>query len=118
MRKRYLTEDTRMVNAGKYTQQITIRNAQTSRDAMGGLYGTGTTLATVWAEKQDWTGSEARENGNDTATLRTKFIIRYRSDVLPKMQVVHGSDVYDIEVVMDYDGTQRETTLECRKVQA
>lgn len=118
MRPRYLTEQTRMVNAGKYTQQITIRNAQTSRDAMGGLYGTGSTLATVWAEKQDWTGSEARENGNDTATLRTKFIIRYLSTVLPKMQVVHGSDVYDIEVVMDYDGTQRETTLECRKVQA
>lgn len=116
MRKRYLTEDTRMVNAGKYTHSIVIRNPSTSRDAMGGVYGTGSTLATVWAEKQDWTGSEARENGQDATTLRVKFIIRYLSTVLPKMQVVHGSDVYDIEVVMDYDGTKRETTLECRKV--
>ncbi len=116
MRKRYLTEQTRMVNAGKYTHEITIRNPSTSRDAMGGVYGTGSTVATVWAEKQDWTGSEARENGQDAATLRVKFIIRYRSDVLPKMQVVHGSDVYDIEVVMDYDGSKRELTLECRKV--
>ncbi len=118
MRKRYLTDQTKMVNAGKYTHSIIIRSPSTSRDALGGVYGTGSTLATVWAEKQDWTGSEARENGRDNATLRTKFIIRYRSDVLPKMQVVHGSDVYDIEVVMDYDGTQRETTLECRKVTA
>jgi SPP1 family predicted phage head-tail adaptor len=116
MRPRYLTTQTKMVNAGKYTHEITIRNPSTSRDAMGGVYGTGTTLATVWAEKQDWTGSEANENGQDTTTLRTKFIIRYRADVLPKMQVVHGSDVYDIEVVMEYDGTKRETTLECRKI--
>lgn len=116
MRKRYLTADTRMVNAGKYTRQITIRNLSASRDSLGGVYGSGSTVATVWAEKQDWTGSEARENGYDTATLRTKFIVRYRSDVLPKMQVVDGTDVYDIEVVMDYDGTKRELTLECRKV--
>ena len=117
MRDRYLTKN-RMVNAGKFTHEITIRNPSTSRDALGGVYGTGTTLATVWAEKQDWTGSEAQENGQDTATLRTKFIIRYRSDVQPKMQVVHGSDVYDIEVVMDYDGSKRELTLETRKVMA
>lgn len=118
MRKRYLTADTRMVNAGKYTESVIIRNPATTRDALGGVYGAGTTLATVWAEKQDWTGSEAQENGQDTATLRTKFIIRWRSDVLPKMQVVHGSDVYDIEVVMDYDGTKRELTLETSKEMA
>lgn len=116
MRPRYLTQQTRMVNAGKFTQQIIIRNPSTARDVMGGVYGTGSTVATVWAEKQDWTGSEARDNGQDATTLRTKFIIRYRSDVTAKMQVVHGSDVYDIEVVMDYDGTQREITLECRKI--
>lgn len=117
MRDRYLTNN-RMVNAGKFTESIVIRNPATTRDSLGGVYGSGSTVATVWSEKQDWTGSEAQENGQDTATLRTKFIIRWRSDVLPKMQVVHGSDVYDIEVVMDYDGSKRELTLECRKVMA
>lgn len=106
------------VNAGKYRHRITIRNASTSRDAMGGVYGTGSTVTTVWAEKQDWTGAESRENGQDTASLRTKFIIRYRTDVTEKMEVVHGSDVYDIEVVKDYDGMKRELTLECRKVKS
>lgn len=107
-----------MINVGKYRHQITIRNAATSRDAMGGVYGTGSTVATVWAEKQDWTGNEARESGQDTASLVTKFIIRYRTDVTAKMEVVHGSDVYDIEVIKDMMGTVRELTLECRKVQA
>ena len=105
-------------NAGKYRHRITIRNPSTLRDSMGGVYNAGTTLATVWAEKQDWTGSESSENGQDTASLRTKFIIRFRTDVLEKMEVVYGSDVYDIEVVKDYEGIKRELTLECRKVKA
>lgn len=106
------------MGAGKYRHRITIRNAPASRDAMGGRYSTGSTVATVWAEKQDWTGTETRENGQDTASLRTKFLIRYRADVTEKMEVVHGSDVYDIEVIKDMDGTKRELTLECRKVKA
>ncbi len=106
------------INVGKYRHRITIRHAGTSRDAMGGVIGTGSTLDTVWAEKQDWTGSETLENGQDTASLRTKFIIRYRPDVIEKMEVVFNSDVYDIEVVKDYEGTLRELTLECRKVKS
>jgi len=106
-----------MINAGKYRHQITIRNAAGSRDAMGGAYGTGSTVATVWAEKQDWTGAENRESGQDAASLLTKFIVRYRTDVTTTMQVVHGSDVYDIEVIKDLYGRVRELELECRKVQ-
>ncbi len=116
MSKRYLTNDTKMVNAGKFAHQIIIRNPQTSRDSFGGTIGTGTVVDTVWAEKQDWAGQEARENGSDTATVRTKFVIRYLSTVLPKMQVVHESNVYDIEAVLDFDGSRRELILECKRV--
>jgi SPP1 family predicted phage head-tail adaptor len=116
MRPRYLTDKTKMVNAGKYTHSIIIRNPSTTTDNLGGAFSTGSTVATVWASKEDWTGSENRENGQDVANMRTKFFIRYRTDVLPKMQVVHGSDVFDIETVLDYDGTKIELILECKKV--
>ena len=46
----------------------------------------------------------------------TRFRIRYRTDVLPHMLVIHGDDVYDILSVMDFDGAKRELTLNCRKV--
>lgn len=107
-----------MINAGKYRHSITIRNApaDSTRDTYGRRKGSGTVLATVWAEKTDWTGDETTENRFETASVITKFRIRYRTDVLPEMQVVHGSDVYNILSVLDFDGRKRELTLNCRKV--
>jgi SPP1 family predicted phage head-tail adaptor len=109
-----------MINAGKYRHKITIRNpaAESSRDEFGGRKGTGATVATVFAEKQDWGGGELNEANRETATVTTKWKIRYRTGILPKMQVVHGSDVYDIMNVLDFDGTLRELVLESRKVVA
>ncbi len=109
---------TPMINAGKYRHSITIRNpaADSSRDSFGGRKGTGSTVATVWAEKQDWSGSEINEANRETATVTTKWKIRYRTGILPKMQVVFGSDVYEILNVLDFDGTKRELMLESRKV--
>lgn len=106
------------IQAGKYNHRITIRTvpSDTTRDTFGERVGTGATVATVWANKQDWGGSEVNETGKQTATVTTKWRIRYRTDVLPKMQVVHGSDVYNILTVLDFDGRKRELVLECRRV--
>lgn len=106
------------VAAGKLRHRITIKNPPTdaSRDSTGARTNVGTTLATVWAEKQDWSGSESRDASQETAVKLTKFVIRYLSTVLPKMQVVHKVDTYDIEQVLDLDGTKREMVLHCKKV--
>ena len=103
-------------NAGRYRHRITIRQPAATRDDTGAVIGTGATLDTVWAAKEDWSGSESRENGHETARKTTKFFIRYRTDVLVNMQVVHGTDVYDIESVLDFDGKTRELVLECKRV--
>lgn len=103
-------------NAGRYRHLITIRQPATTRDDTGAPVGTGATLDTVWAAKEDWRGAETRENGHDIARKTTKFIIRYRADVVAKMQVVHSTDVYDIESVLDFDGKTRELVLECERV--
>jgi SPP1 family predicted phage head-tail adaptor len=103
---------------GKYRHRITIKNppGEASRDTFGGRKGTGSTVATVWAEKQDWGGQENNEANRETASVTTKFKIRYRIDIVPKMRVEHGSDVYDILNALDFDGSKRELVLECRKV--
>ena len=106
-----------MINAGKYRHAITIKNPadDSSRD-FGGRKGTGTTVATVYAEKQDWSGSELDEAGRQTAVVITRWRIRYRTDIQPKMQITFGTDIYNITSVLDFDGTQRELTIESRKV--
>jgi SPP1 family predicted phage head-tail adaptor len=109
---------TTMINAGKYRHLIAIRNpaADSSRDDFGGRKGSGATVASVYASKEDWNGSELDESGRQTAIVTTRWKTRYRTDVLPKMQIVHGEDVYNIMSVLDFDGTQRELTIESRKV--
>lgn len=108
---------TKMINAGKYRHSVTIRNQRpTTRDSFGERVGPGSTVATVWAEKQDWNGSEITESGRETPTVLTKFMVRYRTDLLPDMEVVLGSDVYQIVSILDFDGMRRELVLNCLKV--
>lgn len=108
----------RLINAGKYRHRVTIRNApaNSSRDTFGRRKGTGTTVCTVWAEKQDWQGGEISEGKREIASVTTKWMIRYRTDVTSDMQVVHGSDVYDIASVLDFDGRKRELVLLSRRI--
>ena len=113
-----MPEAQKMINAGKYRHPITVRNPalDSSRDAFGGRKGTGTTVCTTFAEKQDWTGVELNEANRETAMVTTKWRTRYRTTILPKMQIVHGSDVYEILNVLDFDGTKRELVIETKKV--
>jgi len=107
------------INAGKYRHRVTIKGAaaDSTRDTYGRRKGIGTIIAAnIWAEKQDWLGDETTENGRETAAVSTRWRIRYRTDVLPEMQLVHGADIYDIMGVLDFDGRKRELTLNCRKV--
>jgi SPP1 family predicted phage head-tail adaptor len=108
----------RLINAGKYRHRITIRNAplDSSRDSFGRRKGSGTTVCTVWAEKQDWAGGEATEGKREIASVNTRWLIRYRTDITSKMEVVHGSDVYDILSIMDFDGRTRELVLTTRRI--
>jgi SPP1 family predicted phage head-tail adaptor len=109
---------TNMLNAGKYRHTITIKAAplDSSRDTFGRRTGTGATVASVWAEKQDWQGSESVEGGRDAASVTTKFKIRYRTDLKPEMRIYHGADVYQIDSLLDFDGKLRELVLNCRRV--
>lgn len=109
------------INPAKYRHKIIIRNAPTdaTRNTFGERVGVGATVATIWAEKQDWSGTEVNEAGRETPAVTTKWRIRYRADILPKMQIVHGSDVYEITAPpMDFDGRRRELVIESRKVVA
>ncbi len=106
------------INPAKYRHLITIRNpaSDASRNSLGERVGVGVTVATVYAEKQDWSGNEVNESGRETATVVTKWRIRYRTDILPKMEIVFGTDVYEILNVLDFDGLRKELVLESRKV--
>jgi SPP1 family predicted phage head-tail adaptor len=105
------------LQAGKYRHSIVIKNApaNSSRDTYGRRIGSGTTVCTVWAEKQDWQGSETTQGMREIANVTTKWITRYRTDIDSGMQVVDGPDTYNIQSVLDFDGTHRELVLNCTR---
>ena len=105
--------------AGKYRHRITIRNAppNSSRDSFGRRKGVGTTVCEVWAMREDWNGDENTDGKRVTASVLTKWRIRYRTDIFTEMQIVEGSDVYNVLSVLDWDGTRRELLINSRRVQ-
>ncbi len=107
-----------MINPGKYRHPIVLQSPlnDSTRDTFGRRTGTPVSGISVYAEKTDWTGDESREGGRETASVVTRFRIRYREGISTTMQVIDGNDVYDILSVLDFDGTRRELTLNCRKV--
>lgn len=105
------------MGAKKYRHRITIRNAPTdaSRNSFGERTGTGTTVATVWAERRARTAREYLEGKRESAALQVDYIIRYRTDIDETMKVVDADgQVYDISgPPLDRDGTMKELLLNC-----
>ncbi len=87
-----------------------------TRDTFGRRLHRGDLLATVWAERQDWGGDEGKEAGRETASVTTKYVIRYRADVTAAASLEEGGEIYNVLSVLDFDGTKRELILNCRKV--
>jgi SPP1 family predicted phage head-tail adaptor len=105
--------------AAKYRHRIAVTAAplDSSRDTFGRRKGTGTTVCTIWAEKQDWQGDETTQNNREFASVTVKWKVRYRTDITPEMQIVEGADTYNILSVLDFDGTHRELVITSRKVE-
>lgn len=105
--------------AGKYRHRILIQAAppETPRNALGERTSAGATVATVWADKVDLSGRENVESAAEFADVSTRFDIRYRTDIAPKMIVVEqptGTE-YDIVSVIDANGLHKELRLLCTR---
>lgn len=107
----------KIINPAKYRHTITIRRAatDTTRNDFGERTETGTTLAQVWAAKEDWSGREVLDANRETPMVYTRFVIRWRDDVTPEMTVECDEISYFIESVLDLAGAQKELVLQCRR---
>jgi len=106
------------INAGKYRYRVTLQRPPTDaqRSDYGNRTGAATVIDTVWAAKEDWTAREGDEFGREYGETTTRFKIRFRTDVDSTLQVVCGSHTYEILGVLDFDGSQRELMLMCKRV--
>lgn len=105
------------MRSGKLNRKISIQQpVSAAKDAYGAEVVTWSTLANVWASRQQLSGREYFAAQQELSNIGIKFRIRYRDDVEPKMRVVSDSLTYDIESVIDADDRERELVLMCSRI--
>ena len=87
-------------------RRIDLRSKSDSIGATGQPLKTWSTLATVWANKRDLSGSEKNRGGEEVATQKTVFTIRYRADVNTTNRITHDSTEYDVFFTKELGRTQ------------
>lgn len=79
------------IGAGDLTEQITFQTRAAGVDDLGdetGDWANVPTDPTVWAKPAFITGRDIEAAGQLNATLDAKFIVRYRTDVLPTWRIL------------------------------
>ena len=101
--------------AGRLRQFVTIKTPTTPTDGE-----TTPSFATLTsddrAEVKAASGSESLRGDQMEATVSTVVTMHYRTDLTPRMQIIHGSRTLEIVATFDPDGQQRETVCHCKEV--
>lgn len=93
-----------VIHAGMLDRRITIRRASYTTSALNTEIETWGDLTTVWANVSYRNSNEAVAAQQVSATLMTRFTIRYSSkvaDVNPKDRIVFADKTYDIKGVYE-----------------
>ena len=93
------------MNAKDLNQRVTIQQQSTAVDEIGQPVVSWADVATVWAEVKDVSGREYIAAGAEQSAVLTKITIRKRSGIVSAMRVLHGSDTYGIDAVLESDRT-------------
>ena len=102
------------MNIGQLDRQITLQAPATvAQDGFGALAPASfINVATVAAGVKYSPGNEAVAAGQNTATQRITFTIRYRADVLPTWQLAYEGRTFQINDIAEIS-RRRGTILTC-----
>lgn len=103
------------MRAGLLRHRITIEALSSTQNEYGEEVSTWATFVTAWAAKEDLTGGELFGAQQVSAEVGTRFTLRYRNGITPKMRVLNSGDAYNIEAVLDQDGKRRWLHLLCTR---
>jgi SPP1 family predicted phage head-tail adaptor len=92
-------------------QKIRIEQKSVTRNAIGEEVVSWTLLCEPWAAADPIRGREFFAAGGMQSESMTRFVIRYRSDIIETMRVVWRSEHYNINSVIDPKGSRRTLEL-------
>lgn len=96
------------MRAGTLNRRVLIERAITVRNPSGQVKTVGwEPVAVVWAHMRVANGKEHIASGVEISEVKVSFRIRWRTDVVPEMRVVHAGTKYEIEAILP-DFSRRE----------
>ncbi len=101
------------MKAGSLKHRITIQRPVKERDTDGAEIVIWSDLATVWAAVEPQNGSERHIQDSDQllASRLTKFTIRAHNGLDATMRIIFGSQVFDIQQIINVATGNREMWL-------
>ena len=104
------------MNAQQLRRKIIIQNVTETRDTMGGIIEAWATYKTAHAAIEPLSGREYFAAAQVNAEETTRIRLRYIEGVTPKMRVLWGTRIYNINAVIDVEEKRRELQLMCKEV--
>jgi SPP1 family predicted phage head-tail adaptor len=105
-----------MIEAGKLRHRVIIQTATEARDSYGQPIQTWATFDEVWAEILPLRGTELFTAQQVQSKVVSKIKIRYLAGVSPKMRVLFGARIYQIESIINTTERNVESVLMCSEV--
>lgn len=103
--------------AGKRRRLITIQQRSGAKDAWGTpLPNAWENVCKPWANLLKGNGAEAIKADAIRSTVRASFRITWRTGITPGMRVLHGTEIYDIKVVLPDEVGRQHVDLACELV--
>lgn len=103
------------MRAGRLNHRVTIQALSGDRNAMGEVERTYTPAATVWAAVEPLRGEELTSAQKISASITTRIVMRYRTDVTAQCRLVNKTTTYGIEAVINPQDGRRELQCLCRE---
>lgn len=102
-----------LIESGKLRQRVTVQRRDVTQNEFGEQATTWATVATLWAEVVDRSGSQIFKAEQQINETHTRVRIRYRADITPAMRVVYRGVNYDVAAVLDLTGDRNFLELTC-----
>jgi len=105
------------VKIGDLRHRITIQQPIEIRNEVGEVIQSAwQDFTTVWAAIEPLRGREYFDAQQINAEVTSRIRIRYRPGIKPKMRVVYGERIFDIQSVIDVEERHKEIHLMCKEV--
>ena len=105
------------MQAGKLNKRVKVQKLGAAEDAWGQpLPENWVDVAVVWASIRHPSGLAAIKAGAEVSVVQTSIRLRYRTDVLAGMRVLHGTTVHLVRAVLPDEAKREHVDLVCEVV--